>query len=93
MKTSSKKLQDYKVPPVKPHNRNVFLKVVHCNIVQAVQYKNQIKRIIMVVKTETEFKAAAQIWLVPLKIVFNFSRLKPVFGRFETRLKLIKFGH
>ena len=40
---------------------------------------------------------AAQIWLVPLKIVFNVSRfvsaqLKPVFGGFETRLKFIKFG-
>ena len=30
----------------------------------------------MVVKTETEFKAAAQKWLVPLKIVFNLSRFK-----------------
>ena len=34
----------------------------------------------------------AQIWLVPLIIVFNVSRFKPVFGRFETRLKFIKFG-
>ena len=35
---------------------------------------------------------AAQIWLVALKIVFNISRLKPVFGGFATRLKFIKFG-
>ena len=38
---------------------------------------------------EAEFKA--QIWLVPLKIVFNFSRFQ-VFAGFETRLKFIKFG-
>ena len=49
---------------------------------------------------ETEFKEfeprlriwdAAQLWLVALKIVFNISRLKPVFGGFATRLKFIKF--
>ena len=28
-------------------------------------------------RSEAEFKAAAQIWLVPLKRVFNFSRFKP----------------
>ena len=42
--------------------------------------------------TKAEFKAAAQIWLLPLKIVFSFSRVQPVLGGFETRLKLIKFG-
>ena len=41
-------------------------------------------------------EVGAQIWLVPIKIVFNILRfraqLKPGFGGFETRLKFIKFG-
>ena len=51
--------------------------------------------------TKTEFMAKTQfLWLVSLKIVFNFSRFKPAalnsyrfLVGFVTRLKFIKFGH